>query len=101
LTAAHPFQVAGKGFTAAINLAIGNAIVTRAGPALLVQAITPEAHPEGVLVYNFELVTFWEVTRSALRSAARRANTTAPESPCSSPAVRMASIWSSRAGRYD
>jgi hypothetical protein len=44
-----------KGFTAAINLAIGSAIVTRAGLTLVVQAITPEAHPEGVAVYNFEV----------------------------------------------
>jgi hypothetical protein len=54
-TPEHPFHVVGKGFTAAINLALGNAIVTRAGPPLLVQSITPQAHPEGVLVYNFEV----------------------------------------------
>ncbi len=40
-TPQHPFNVAGKGFTAAINLALGNAIVTRAGPPLIVQLITP------------------------------------------------------------
>lgn len=54
-TPEHPFNVSGKGLTAAINLAVGNAIVTRAGPTLIVQSITPQVHPEGVPVYNFEV----------------------------------------------
>ena len=29
--------------------------MTRAGPVLIVQSITPQSHPEGVPVYNFEV----------------------------------------------
>ena len=42
-TAAHPFYVDGKGFTPAGRLAVGNAIVTRAGPPVKVMAIEQEA----------------------------------------------------------
>ena len=42
-TAAHPFYVDGKGFTPAGRLAVGNAIVTRAGPPVKVMAIEREA----------------------------------------------------------
>ena len=49
----HPFYVRGKGFVPAGGLAVGNAIVTRAGPALVVQSIKWNRRPEGYQVYNF------------------------------------------------
>ena len=52
-TPEHPFYVEGKGFTPAGRLAIGNSIVTRAGPTLSVKQLEREARPEGVTVYNF------------------------------------------------
>ena len=51
-TPEHPFYVQGKGFTPAGRLAIGNSIVTRAGPALRVKELGREARPDGVTVYN-------------------------------------------------
>jgi len=52
-TSEHPFAVEGRGFVPAGQLAIGNAIVTRAGPALVVKSRKVQAHKEGVPVYNF------------------------------------------------
>ena len=52
-TREHPFYVRGKGFVPAGGLAVGNAIVTRAGPALVVQSITWNRRAEGYKVYNF------------------------------------------------
>ena len=52
-TREHPFYVRGKGFVPAGGLAVGNAIVTRAGPALVVQSITWNRRAEGYTVYNF------------------------------------------------
>jgi hypothetical protein len=49
----HPFYVRGKGFVPAGRLAVGNAIVTRAGPALVVQTIRQNRRAEGYTVYNF------------------------------------------------
>ena len=49
----HPFFVEGKGFVPAGQLAIGNAIVTRAGPNLVVKAVQTQARAEGYEVYNF------------------------------------------------
>jgi hypothetical protein len=49
----HPFYVRGKGFVPAGGLAVGNAIVTRAGPALIVKSIKWNRRPEGYKVYNF------------------------------------------------
>jgi RHS repeat-associated protein len=54
-TAEHPFAVKGKGFVVAGQLAIGNAIVTRAGPALVVKSKQVQAQPKGVAVYNFSV----------------------------------------------
>src|SRR5579871_1117202 len=54
-TGNHPFYVAGVGFVEAEKLGIGCQIVTRAGPALVVQAVEWKARPEGYLVYNFEV----------------------------------------------
>jgi hypothetical protein len=52
-TPGHPFAVEGKGFISAGRLAIGNAIVTRAGPPVKVVGIE---HPvETATVYNFEV----------------------------------------------
>lgn len=49
----HPFYVDGKGFVPAGGLAIGNSIVTRAGPSLVVKAIQWNRRAEGYAVYNF------------------------------------------------
>ena len=43
----------GKGFVPAGGLAVGNAIVTRAGPALVVQAVKWNRRAEAYKVYNF------------------------------------------------
>ena len=48
----HPFFVEGKGFVPAGQLALGNAIVTRAGPNLLVKAVQTQSRAEGYEVYN-------------------------------------------------
>ncbi len=51
-TTGHPFYVEGKGFTPADRLAIGNAIVTRAGPNVKVRKV----EKTGITtVYNFEV----------------------------------------------
>lgn len=51
-TTGHPFYVEGKGFVPASRLAIGNAIVTRAGPSVKVRKV----ERAGVApVYNFEV----------------------------------------------
>jgi len=51
-TSGHPFYVVGKGFTPAGRLAIGNSIITRAGPNVTVRKI----EQGGVTtVYNFEV----------------------------------------------
>ena len=52
-TKEHPFYVEGKGFVEAKNLAIGNSIVTRAGPALRVLDIQIKLQP--ATVYNFSV----------------------------------------------
>ena len=49
----HPFFVEGKGFVPAGQLALGNAIVTRAGPNLLVKAVQTHSRAEGYEVYRF------------------------------------------------
>lgn len=54
-TDAHPFMVADQGFVPAGQLALGNAIVTRAGPTLIVKSITRQVRKEGYRVYNFEV----------------------------------------------
>ena len=51
-TRQHPFYVEGKGFVAAAALGIGSAIVTRAGPPLVVGAMAWERRAEGYDVYN-------------------------------------------------
>ena len=51
-TRQHPFYVEGKGFVAAAALGIGNAIVTRAGPPLVVGRMAWERRAEGYDVYN-------------------------------------------------
>jgi RHS repeat-associated protein len=48
-TAPHPFYVKGKGFVPATQLAVGNAIVTRAGP---LAKITKIEHTTPAAVYN-------------------------------------------------
>ena len=50
-TGEHPFYVAGEGFTPAGRLSIGNAIVTRAGPATRLVKAVWNAAPK--TVYNF------------------------------------------------
>ena len=50
-TSEHPFYVEGAGFVPAGRLSIGNAIVTRAGPA--VKVVKVERHESGRTVYNF------------------------------------------------
>ena len=52
-TRQHPFYVEGKGFVPAGGLAVGNAIVTRAGPTLVVSKVEWERRAEGFAVYNF------------------------------------------------
>ena len=52
-TGEHPFYVRGRGFVAAGQLCIGNAVITRAGPDMIVRAVTIDKHPEGVAVYNY------------------------------------------------
>ena len=54
-TRLHPFAVEGKGFVPAGGLAVGNSIVTRAGPALVVKDVQWLRRPEGYSVYNFEV----------------------------------------------
>ena len=49
----HPFYVEGKGFVPAGALAIGNSIVTRAGPALVVKSVEWKRQADGYEVYNF------------------------------------------------
>ena len=51
-TRQHPFYVEGKGFVAAAALGIGNAIVTRAGPSLVVGKMAWERRTAGYEVYN-------------------------------------------------
>ena len=55
-TLEHPFYVEHKGFTPAGLVAIGNSIVTRAGPSLEVTAV--EKHSSPHTVYNFEVEVF-------------------------------------------
>lgn len=50
-----PFSVRDRGFVPAGGLAIGNAIVTRAGPDVVVAKVAWKRHIEGVPVYNFEV----------------------------------------------
>src|SRR5262249_31631586 len=45
----------GKGFVPAGGLAVGNAIVTRAGPPLVVKSIEWQRSADGFPVYNFEV----------------------------------------------
>ena len=45
----------GVGFVEAGQLGIGSAIVTRAGPSLVVKSVEREQHAEGLSVYNFEV----------------------------------------------
>ena len=56
-TPGHPLYVVGRGFVLAGQLALGNAIETRAGPALLVKSIewchSADGTPRGAEVYNF------------------------------------------------
>ena len=49
----HPFFVQGQGFVPASMLAIGNSIVTRAGPALMITNIAEQDQDGGYAVYNF------------------------------------------------
>jgi RHS repeat-associated protein len=51
-TREHPFFVEGQGFVPAGGLAVGNAIVTRAGPSLVVKGVTWHRRTEGYAVYN-------------------------------------------------
>jgi|GEM_PF-1300477 len=51
-TREHPFFVEGRGFVPAGGLAVGNAIVTRAGPCLVVKSIQWKRRSEGYTVYN-------------------------------------------------
>ena len=53
VTSEHPFYVEGKGFVPVKSLGIGTSIVTRAGPALIVNKLTSETIKGGVSVYNF------------------------------------------------
>ena len=52
-TVEHPFFLDGRGFVPAGHLAIGNAIVTRAGPAVKLAKIIH--HAKSKTVYNFEV----------------------------------------------
>ena len=49
----HPFYVDGKGFVPAGSLAIGNSIVTRAGPPAVVKEVRGHRDSRGITVYNF------------------------------------------------
>lgn len=55
-TSGHPFFVEGQGWTVAGQLALGNAIVTRAGPAARLTSVTHKAGR--TRVYNFEVARF-------------------------------------------
>ena len=48
----HPLFVLGRGWTGIERLTVGDALATRAGPALVVQSITNQHRAEGYLVYN-------------------------------------------------
>ena len=65
-TVEHPFYVQDRGFVPAGLVALGNSIVTRAGPSLEVTAI--EKHSSARKVYNFEVADFhtYFVGQSAL-----------------------------------
>ena len=52
-TVEHPFYVQDRGFTPAGLVALGNSIVTRAGPSLQVTRIEKHSSPQRV--YNFEV----------------------------------------------
>ena len=52
-TPSHPFYVIGKGFVLAGQLAVGNSIVTRAGPPVVVVRIDRIHDAKPVRVYNF------------------------------------------------
>jgi hypothetical protein len=49
----HPFYVRSKGFVPAGGLAVGNAVVARAGPDLVVKKVHWHRRPEAYAVYNF------------------------------------------------
>jgi RHS repeat-associated protein len=51
----HPFFVDGKGWTPAGGLAIGNGIVTRDGPRLVVKSLKWQRRAAGYKVFNFEV----------------------------------------------
>ena len=55
-TIEHPFYVQDRGFVPAGLVALGNSIVTRAGPSLEVTAI--EKHEAAHKVYNFEVADY-------------------------------------------
>ena len=52
-TVEHPFYVQDRGFVPAGLVALGNSIVTRAGPSLQVTAVEKHSSPQRV--YNFEV----------------------------------------------
>ena len=62
-TPEHPFYVNGRGFVKAEDLGIGTSLVTRAGPALTLSAVSRGAapalggqtHPAGIRVYNLRV----------------------------------------------
>jgi len=54
-TPEHPFYVVGRGYVDAGQLGIGSLIVTRAGPAVVVQSYAVLSRPEGYTVYNLEV----------------------------------------------
>jgi hypothetical protein len=51
-TPEHPLFVVDRGWTGIERLTVGDALATRAGPALVVQSVTSQHRPEGYLVYN-------------------------------------------------
>ncbi len=54
-TPEHPFFTTDKGTVGMGHLRVGEKVVSRVGPALMVASVVPESKPGGYRVYNFEV----------------------------------------------
>jgi len=54
-TPEHPFFTADNGMVGMGHLRVGEKVISRIGPALLVASVVPESKPGGYKVYNFEV----------------------------------------------
>lgn len=55
-TPEHPFFTTDKGMVGMGHLRVGEKVISRTGPALMVASVIPESKPGGYKVYNFEVV---------------------------------------------